>query len=222
MSGPAAPVVAIPEIRDYQRINAEVVRLLDDGHRRVRLVGAEAQRLLLAGVRGTWDAVIELEGRAGPELAADLDAPAVLVVCRGAAADGAARGLCAGRVLILGDAGDAVGYTQRGGVVVVRGSAGPRAGLGLAGGTLALLGPVGRLCGERQAGGFLFVCADRVGPHAGRGHLGGHLVLRGGEGDGLSGVGPAEARAFREALAGLEPWLGDATGGSGWGRPADT
>src|SRR4029453_17950212 len=89
MSGGEAPLVVIPEIRDYQRINAEVGRLLADGHGRVRLLGAEGHRLLLAGLRGAWEAVVEVEGRAGPELAADLDAPGLLVVCLGPAADGA-------------------------------------------------------------------------------------------------------------------------------------
>jgi glutamate synthase domain-containing protein 3 len=207
MSAGLAPSLTIPEIRDYQRINAELVRLLDLGHRHVRLLGAEGQRLLLAGLRGAWDAVIELEGTAGPELAADLDAPGLLVVCHGPAADGAGRGLRAGRLLILGDAGDAVGYAQVGGVVVVRGAAGHRAGLQMGGGTLVILGPAGRLGGERQTGGRLFGYADRLGPHAGRGRLGGRLVLLDPEDDGLSRAEPADALAFRQALAGLEPWL---------------
>jgi glutamate synthase domain-containing protein 3 len=207
-SGPGpVPSLAIPEIRDYQRINAELVRLLDQGHRRVRLLGAEGQRLLLAGLRGAWDAVVELEGTAGPELAADLDAAGLLVVCLGSAADGAGRGLRAGRLLVLGDAGDAVGYAQGGGLVVVRGAAGHRAGLLMAGGTLVILGPIGRLCGERQAGGLLLGYADRLGPHAGRGRQGGRLVLLEPEADGLSRAEPADALAFRQALAGLESWL---------------
>jgi methylamine---glutamate N-methyltransferase subunit B len=212
MRGGEAPIVAIPEIRDYPRINAEVGRLLADGHGRVRLLGAEGHRLLLAGLQGAWEAVVEVEGRAGPELAADLEAPGLLVVCRGSAADGAARGLRAGRVLILGDAGDAVGYGQRGGVVVVRGAAGHRAGLALAGGTLVLLGPVGRLCGERQSGGFLFGIDAQLGPHAGRGRFGGHLVRLVAAGDDLSRVAPEEAAVFREALAGLDPWLAAGAG----------
>src|SRR4051794_17655581 len=100
MTGQPAPVLSIPEIREYPRINAELVLLLDAGQTHVRLVGAEGQRLLLHGLRGTWEALIEIEGQAGPELAADIDAPGLTIVCHGPAADGAARGLRSGRLLI--------------------------------------------------------------------------------------------------------------------------
>ena len=64
-----------------QRVNAELARHLDEGARRVRLTGVEGQRLMAAGLAGPWDAVVELEGRAGPELAAAMDAPGLTVVC---------------------------------------------------------------------------------------------------------------------------------------------
>jgi glutamate synthase domain-containing protein 3 len=167
------PVLAVPEIREYPRINAELVRLLNAGHARVRLAGAAGQRLLVAGLTGSWDAVIEIEGSAGPELVAELDAPRLTVVCHGPAADGAARGLRAGKMVLRGGVGAAVGYTQKGGVVVVAGPAGPRAGLALQGGTLFLLGPAGRLAGERQTGGRIVAFADRLGPYAGWARAGG-------------------------------------------------
>jgi glutamate synthase domain-containing protein 3 len=173
---PALPALSIPEIRDYQRINAELVVRLDAGHRRVRLVGAEGQRLLVSGLSGGWDAVVEIEGYAGPELAAGLDAPRLTIVCRGPAADGAGSGLRAGNLVIEGDTGAAAGYAQRGGWIVVAGNAGPRAGLNQAGGVLVLLGVVGQLAGERQSGGLLFAATDLLGPHAGRGRRGGRFV----------------------------------------------
>ena len=176
-SDPPAAVVPIPEVREYPRINAEVVRHLDAGHARVVLAGAGGHRLLLHGLTGPWNAVVEVEGHAGPELAAELDAPGLTVVCRGPVADGAARDLRAGRVVILGDAGDALAYSQRGGAVLVAGSSGHRAGLGLAGGSLVLLGAVGRLAGERQGGGRLWAVDGQLGPHSGRGRRGGRLVL---------------------------------------------
>src|SRR5262249_12960725 len=121
VSGPAggmAPVLSIPEIRDYRQINAELARRLDAGAGRGVLAGVEGQRLLASGLSGAWRAVVEVEGDAGPELVAGLDAPGLMVICRGTAADGAACGLHAGSVLILGDAGDAAGYNQAGGTVV--------------------------------------------------------------------------------------------------------
>ena len=205
---PPAAVVPIPEVREYPRINAEVVRHLDAGHARVVLAGAGGHRLLLHGLTGPWNAVVEVEGHAGPELAAELDAPGLTVVCRGPVADGAARDLRAGRVVILGDAGDALAYSQRGGAVLVAGSSGHRAGLGLAGGSLVLLGAVGRLAGERQGGGRLWAVDGQLGPHAGRGRRGGRLVPIAPEGDGTSGMEPGDAEAFSSLMRAFAPWLG--------------
>jgi glutamate synthase domain-containing protein 3 len=176
----AAAVVSVPEVRDYQRINAELVRLLDAGCRRVRLAGAEGQRLLVAGLAGGWDAVVEVEGNAGPELAAGLDAPNLVVIVHGSAADGAASMLRAGLVVIRGNAGPAIGYAQAGGSIIVVGDAGPRAGLNQSGGDLTLLGRVGALAGERQSGGRLFALGPALGPHRSRGQRGGRFVAAAG------------------------------------------
>jgi glutamate synthase domain-containing protein 3 len=170
-------VLVVPDIRDYQRINAELVRLLDSGSPRVRLVGVERQRLLAAGLAGRWNAVIEVEGNAGPELAAGLDAPGLTVLCRGDANDGVARSMKAGRVVVLGSASDAPGYDQRGGILVIVGDAGHRAGLNLQGGSQLYQGKVGRLLGERQSGGAIYAPLGAVGPHSGRGRSGGDLIL---------------------------------------------
>jgi len=192
----------VPELRDYRRINAEIARHLDAGEIRVRLSGVEGQRLLLHGLAGPWDAIVEVEGDAGPELAAELDAPNLLVVCNGDAADGAGRHARGGRLLILGTAGTATAYGLRGGSVVAAQATGPRAGLNLAGGSLVLLGPAGQLAGERQ-------------PHAGRGRRGGGLIcIRLAEESDPAG----EIEPLRNALRGLEPWLG--AGMSRW-RPVD-
>jgi len=206
--GPTPPSLFIPEIRDYQRINADLANLLDQGHPRIRLEGAEGQRLLVAGLAGPWHAVVEVDGRTGPELAAGLDAPHLVVVARGATADGVGLGLRSGVVLVLGAAGDAAGYGQSGGVLVVDGPAGHRAGLAQSGGILALLGPAGRLAGDRQTGGHLFAPLGAFGPHAGRGRRGGRLV----EGPTAGPLDPDAARAWREARAAAAPWVDLAAG----------
>lgn len=164
------PVAEIPValVRDYQRINRELIVALDAGQRRLRLTGAEGQRLLVSGLAGPWEAVIEVDGDAGPELAADLDAPGLTVLCSGKAADGAGRGLKAGRLAIRLDAGDAVGAAMSGGSIVVAGRTGHRAGLGQRGGTLVLLGAVGRLAADRRRGGFVLADPARLEPPAGR------------------------------------------------------
>jgi methylamine---glutamate N-methyltransferase subunit B len=190
------PSLLIPEIRDYQKINAELVALLDRGHPLIRLEGAEGQRLLASSLSGPWDAFVEVVGRTGPELAAGLDAPGLTVIARGSTADGAGRGLKAGRIIILGDAGDASGYAQSGGLLVITGSTGHRAGLAQSGGILAILGSTGRLACDRQAGGRLFLPVGDFGPHAGRGRQGGRLIDRF-ESDRLD---PEDLAAWREVL----------------------
>jgi len=198
-----APSLSIPEIRDYQRINAELKVLLDQGHRRVRLEGAEGQRLLVAGLAGPWSAVVEVEGRTGPEFAANLDAPGLVVVAQGPTADGAARGLRSGVVIVLGPADDAAGAAQAGGTLIIAGPVGHRVGLGQSGGSLVLLGPTGRLPGERQAGGTLYFRPGNLGPHAGRGRRGGRRVE-------ILGEGSVEVGApvgWGDLVAIAAPWL---------------
>lgn len=170
------PLIVIPEVRDYQRINSELVVRLDEGHSLVRLTGADGHRLLVSGISGNWNAVVEVEGRVGPEIGFGLNAPGLTVICRGDAADGAGSGLQAGLLVILGSAGHAVGYAQRGGTIVVTKDCGHRAGLNQSGGLLVLLGSAGRLVGERQSQGTILVGTDKLGPHSGHGHHGGRLL----------------------------------------------
>jgi methylamine---glutamate N-methyltransferase subunit B len=174
--GPRAPELPIQEIRDYQKVNAELIQRLDAGHSHVRLIGAEGQRLLVAGLAGAWNALVEVVGHAGPELAAGLNAPGLTVVCHGPAADGAGGSLLAGRLVVEGEAGPAVGYAQRGGTIIVIGDAGPRAGPNQSGGLLFLCGDVGPLAAERQSGGLIVAFAGSLGPHSGRGRRGGRLL----------------------------------------------
>ncbi|WP_165245884.1 glutamate synthase [Paludisphaera soli] len=176
---PAAPdsPISVTELRDYHQINAEVVRRLKRGATRIRLEGPAGHRLLLAGLRGPWRAVIEVEGDAGPELAAGMDAPNLNVVCKGASADGAGSRLIAGSLLLLGPTGSAVGYHQRGGLIVAASRVGPRAGLGMSGGDLVLFGPAASMAGERQSGGRLFLPDSGSGPHLGRDSRGGRRIL---------------------------------------------
>lgn len=172
----ATSTIVVPDVRDYSRINAELTTLLDAGHRRIRLVGVDGQRLLAFGLRGGWSATLVIEGNAGPELAAELNAPNLVVACFGNAKDGAGRGLRAGQLWVAGDTDVGVGYTQSGGLILVKGSAGPRAGLKQAGGTLMVGQSVGRLAGERQSGGVFLAPGGSVGPFCGYGRTGGRFV----------------------------------------------
>lgn len=208
-----APSLAVNEIRDYRRVNAELARLLDAGARHVRLTGVEGQRLLVSDLKGDWDAVVEVEGPAGPEFAAGLDAPDLLVVAS-AAADGAGRGLRAGRVAILERAGDGLGYEMAGGLIVSAGTTGHRAGLRMMGGLLLVLGTRGRLIGDRQAGGAIAVRgAIPTAPQHGR--IGGWL----GSLDDVDPTSDAAASA-RESLAAIDERLAASLPGrAGFSRP---
>lgn len=180
---PVEAVLPVNEIRDYHRINLQVTQWLDAGVRHVRLTNVDAQRLLLAGLRGSWEARIDVEGTAGPELAGGLDAPGVVIYAKGGAADAAGCNFRGGRLLLLGPAGDGVGYQQGGGLIVVAGASGHRAGLEQTGGIIVLIGPAGRLAAERQRGGSLLALRG-AGPHFGRGARGGSRWL--GDGDAAS------------------------------------
>jgi len=193
------PPIVVPELRDYQQINAELVRRLNLGQQHVRLEGVEGQRLLVFRIAGGWDAIIEIDGNAGPELAAELNAPGIIVVCRGSAADGAGRGLQAGKVLVLGKAGVALGYFQSGGLIVAASEAGARAGLCQGGGDLVLLGPCGPLTGERQSAGRLFLNRNLAGPNLSRGYRGGRLVSLSQSGLILGQPDPDDQRVMEEA-----------------------
>jgi hypothetical protein len=172
---PGRPIV-VPELRDYLQINAEMRRRLDRGHRLVRLEGVAGQRLLVSAIAGSWQATVEIDGNAGPELAAELNAPGLTIVCRGSAADGVGRGMAAGKLLVMGGCGTAVGYSQQGGLIVGVGAVGPRAGLCQRGGDLVLLDRLGMLAGERQAGGRIFFKLGLAGPHVGHTARGGRRV----------------------------------------------
>lgn len=201
MVPPASPEVPVHEIRDYQQVNALVAGLLDRGNTRVRLLGVSGQRLLLSGLRGGWRAVVEVDGPAGPELAAGLEAPGLIVVAHGGAAAGAAGGMRAGGLVIQGPSGDALAYRLAGGTVAAVGPVGHRAGLELRDGVLLLGGPTGRLAGERQRGGLIVALDPALGPHAGHARLGG-LLIRPGE-----SAEPDLAARIGRVLDDLSPFL---------------
>lgn len=171
-----APVISVPDIRDYQIINAELKQKLDQGHPCVRLTGVEGQRLLVSGLTGPWKAVVEIEGNAGPELAAGLNAPNLRVICWGNAADGAGSRLSGGTLVLFGSAGAVVGYAQRGGRILAHRAVGPRAGLNQSGGLLVLLDQAGPLAAERQSGGIIVLDPRIAGPHLGHARRGGRVV----------------------------------------------
>ena len=47
------PIISVPEVRDFIRINAEIVGLLNLGHAHIKLMGVDGQRLIGAGLFGS-------------------------------------------------------------------------------------------------------------------------------------------------------------------------
>ncbi|WP_169979165.1 glutamate synthase [Tautonia rosea] len=200
---PSAFEIPVALVRDYQQINRELIQALDSGHRLIRLTEVEGQRLLASRLRGSWSAVIEVLGNAGPELASELDAPEVTIFCRGSAADGAGRGLRSGRLVISDGAGDALGALMVGGTIIVRGKAGHRAGLRQRGGSLVLLGGAGRLLADRQSGGLIFVESNQITSASGRGRSKGRLVPLPDPLRKIDSLATEDANALSIALEGL-------------------
>jgi glutamate synthase domain-containing protein 3 len=187
--------IVVPDIRDYHRINREVVQSLELGTTRLRLAGVEGQRLLLHGLTGPWTATIVIDGSAGPELASELNARGITVICAGGAADGAGCALVSGTLVVLGACGTAVGYDQRDGMIAAAAAVGPRAGLDQKGGCLILGGAVGRLAGERQGGGWLLLLGDEAVANLGYARRGGRLVS---PDERLPGTEPLGGKDLRE------------------------
>ena len=127
----------------------------------MRLTAVDGQPLLAFRLKGPWNAVIEVDGPAGPDWPPSCAAPNLSVVALQSAADGAARGLRAGRLLILGPASACLGYGMLGGSILALDAVGPRAGLRQQGGLLAIAGPIGPLAAERQCGGTFWASGDQ-------------------------------------------------------------
>ena len=199
-------VVSVPEIRDYLQINRRLTQLLDAGVQSIRLVGVERQRLLVSGLNGSWSATIEVDGFAGPELGAGLDAPHLVVVAN-CANDGIGSGLKAGMLVLTGESGCCAGYSQEGGQIVLLGATGGRAGLEQRSGTLVLAGPSGPLCGERQRGGALVLLGPTDPHELGYARLGGRLESPEGRIRGTSPLSEATRTLFAElhTLSGVPP-----------------
>ena len=178
-NGDSEVTIQVPEIRDYREINAGIVRGLDAGADRVRLIGASGQRLLAANLAGTWRALIEVFGDVGPEVGTGLDAPGLTLLIRGASGHGAGSGLRAGRLILNGSAGDLVGYAIRGGSILLTGRSGHRLGARQMGGLIVSGGASGRLASERQSGGVHLRLGSPTGPDLGHGRSGGHILIPG-------------------------------------------
>ena len=179
---PPDSIVVVAEIRDYERINAEMVQRLDAGRQKILLKGAEGQRLLLAGLAGPWTAVVEIEGNAGPELAAAVSSPR---------ADGASRREGRRRSGPGPPRGPSDRPRRRGRRARLRSGRGDHhrrrgrrdtaPGWASAAACSSSWGASAGSPAIARRGARLFVLADRLGPYAGRGQRGGRTRPAGAE-----------------------------------------
>jgi len=84
--GPAEAVLSFPISAIYERNQRGAGATARLGTRQCPTRRRRGTAILAARLAGDWSAVVEVEGCAGPELAAELNAPSLTVVCRGHAA----------------------------------------------------------------------------------------------------------------------------------------
>jgi len=148
----------------YRDLNAKVRAALEAGERELLIENARGQRYIGTGVTCP-QAKIEITGIPGNDLAAFTSGPRIVV--RGNAQDAVGNTMNAGTLVIHGDAGDLLGHSMRGGTIYVKGSAGYRVGIhmkayGQRFPVVVVGGAVKDYAGEYMAGGLLVVLGQGV------------------------------------------------------------
>lgn len=168
----------------YRVLNRRLRELIDEGAQRILVRNVCGQRYIGDGIGRPVE--ITLEGVPGNDLAAFMDGPRILV--RGNAQDAVGNTMNRGEVVVYGDAGDIVGYAMRGGRIFIRGDVGYRVGIHMKAYRdlfpVVIVGGSARdFLGEYMAGGLLAVLGlnggELVGDFVGTGMHGGVMFLRG-------------------------------------------
>ena len=154
---PLEPILRIhlPEWRDSHAVTQQVALSLNRGVAKVHLTGARGDRLLLAGLTGSWTAEIRIDGDLGTELARDMNAPNIFVLADGAAGAGAGAGLKAGTLVISGKAGPLLGSQIKGGEIWALAGSGARLAYRAEGGRIVAASAIGPMAMDRRRGGTL-------------------------------------------------------------------
>ena len=199
----------------YREVNEQILRMVKEGHRVVRVVNVNGQRFIGVnlprhGVRGVR---IEIYGTPGNSLA-NLNEGVEFVVY-GNAQDDVADTMHGGKVVIHGDARDVLGQTLQGGYIFVRGSAGNRVGIQMREYVdkrpyMVIGGRVDDYLGEYMAGGVIMVLGidalgkplELTGRYVGSGMVGGRIYIRGRVDESKIGLAPSdvEVKALKEAI----------------------
>ena len=142
--------------RPVSEINAEIRRLLADGHRDVTVRNPGARHNLAVALLQPCHVLFE--GSVGYYCAGLIDGPTVEV--KGSAGWGLGESMLSGHVIVHGNAGNGAGAAMRGGKMIVCGDAAARAGVSMKGGLLLIAGNCGYMAGFMGQKGTLIVCGD--------------------------------------------------------------
>lgn len=168
----------------YKSLNKRLRSLIREGEKRILVKNVCGQRYIGDGIGEEVEIIIE--GVPGNDLASFMDGPRIIV--RGNAQDAVGNTLNKGEVIIYGDAGDIVGYSMRGGRIFIQGNVGYRAGIHMKSykelfPVVVVGGGARDFLGEYMAGGLLVVlglnCGEIAGDFVGTGMHGGAMFLRG-------------------------------------------
>ena len=169
----------------YKSLNKRLRSLIREGEKRILVKNVCGQRYIGDGLGEEVEIIIE--GVPGNDLASFMDGPRIIV--RGNAQDAVGNTLNKGEVIIYGDAGDIVGYSMRGGRIFVQGNVGYRVGIHMKAyreffPVVVVGGGARDFLGEYMAGGLLVVLGlnsgEIAGDFVGTGMHGGAMFLRGG------------------------------------------
>ncbi|MBI4563443.1 MAG: glutamate synthase [Planctomycetes bacterium] len=142
--------------RPTREINAEIKRLLAEGHAEIVVKNPAARHNLAVGV--VQPCTLIFEGSVGYYCGGMIDGPHVEI--KGSAGWGLAESMMNGRVVVHGNAGNAAAAAIRGGSVIIHGDAAARAGIAIKGGVVLIEGNCGYMAGFMGQKGVLVVCGD--------------------------------------------------------------
>jgi glutamate synthase domain-containing protein 3 len=144
------------EGRTASEINAQIVRLMREGHGTIALRNPGAKHSLAVGILNRLN--LHIEGSLGYFGCGLLDGPNVKI--RGRVGWSCAENMMAGTVVIEKNAGSTFGAALRGGDLVCRGDVGSRTGIDMKGGTIVVGGRTGIFSGFMMQRGRMIVLGD--------------------------------------------------------------
>jgi glutamate synthase domain-containing protein 3 len=110
----------------YYKLNEQIHRAADDGHKNIVVKNVYGQRFICAGMEHK-DVKVDIHGTPGNDLGVFMDGPTIEV--HGSAEDQAGNTMNSGTIIIHGNAWDVTGLAARNGKIFVKGDGGYRIGI---------------------------------------------------------------------------------------------